>query len=59
MIYTPAASFTHQMLHVVSAQAPMHRSTTTFTWNGKSGSTGHEALGEPGAPCGWLGMQVA
>lgn len=46
------------MLHVVSAQGPMYHSTP-FTWNGKRGSRGHEALGELGAPCGWLGKQVA
>lgn len=47
------------MLHVVSAQGPMHPSTTTFTRNGKGDGRGHEALRELEAPCGWLGMQVA
>lgn len=46
------------MLHVVSAQGPMHPSTT-FTWNRKGGSKGYEALGELEAPGGWLGMQLA
>lgn len=47
------------MLHVVSAQGPMHPSTTTFTRNGKGDGRGHEALRELEAPGGWLGMQVA
>lgn len=47
------------MLHVMSAQGPMHPSTTAFTWNGKGDGRGHKAMRELEAPCGWLGMQVA